>query len=73
MPWPTVSTSRKIEKEKKFTIIQSAISRLFVVNFHSYEMVRVTENRFEPPENGRGLFSYLFDEVNSKCQISNQW
>jgi hypothetical protein len=26
-------------------------------------MVRVTENRLEPPENGRGLFSYLFDNV----------
>jgi hypothetical protein len=26
-------------------------------------MVRVTENRLEPPENGRGLFSYLFDKV----------
>ena len=28
-----------------------------------YEMVRVTESLFEPPENGRGLFSYLFDQV----------
>ncbi|EFX82354.1 hypothetical protein DAPPUDRAFT_241432 [Daphnia pulex] len=27
----------------------------------TYEMVRVTENRLEPPANGRGLFSYLFD------------
>lgn len=72
MPWPTVSTSRKREKEMKFTITQSAISRSFVVNLHSYEMVRVTENRFEPPENGRGLFSYLYDEVNSKCEISNK-
>jgi hypothetical protein len=26
-------------------------------------MVRVTENRLEPPANGRGLFSYLFDKV----------
>lgn len=26
-------------------------------------MIRVTENRFEPPENGRELFSYLFDQV----------
>ncbi|EFX87003.1 hypothetical protein DAPPUDRAFT_312492 [Daphnia pulex] len=31
------------------------------LNF-TYEMVRVTESLFEPPENGRGLFSYLFDQ-----------
>lgn len=28
-----------------------------------YEMVRVAENRLEPPEKGKGLFSYLWDEV----------
>ncbi|EFX82128.1 hypothetical protein DAPPUDRAFT_241227 [Daphnia pulex] len=27
----------------------------------TYEHVRVTENRLEPTQNGRGLFSYLFD------------
>ncbi|XP_046448138.1 uncharacterized protein LOC124196928 [Daphnia pulex] len=32
------------------------------LNF-TYEMVRVTENGLEPPANGRGLFSYLFDGV----------
>jgi hypothetical protein len=29
----------------------------------SYEMVRVTENRQTPTEKERGLFSYLWDEV----------
>ncbi|XP_045034758.1 glutamate [NMDA] receptor subunit 1-like [Daphnia magna] len=28
----------------------------------TYEMVRVAENRLEPPEKGKGLFSYLWDE-----------
>ena len=26
-------------------------------------MICVTENRLEPPENGRGLFNYLWDQV----------
>ncbi len=33
-------------------------------------MVRVTENRLEPPTNGRGLFSYLFDQVKYRFRFS---
>ena len=29
-----------------------------------YEMIRVTDYRLEPSEKGRGLFNYLWDQVN---------
>ncbi|XP_057365455.2 glutamate receptor ionotropic, delta-1-like [Daphnia carinata] len=32
----------------------------------TYEMVRVAENRLEPPEKGKGLFSYLWD---AQCDL----
>jgi hypothetical protein len=41
----------------------------FPLNLQVVEMVRVTENRLEPPANGRGLFSYLFDNVEFNLPI----
>lgn len=40
----------------------NVVSSIVNENF-SYEMVRVTENRLEPLGKERGLFSYLFDNV----------
>ena len=31
--------------------------------FVRYEMVRVTEQKLEPSANGKGLFNYLWNEV----------
>jgi hypothetical protein len=39
------------------------------MNYVRYEMIRVTENRFEPPKNGRGLFNYLWDQVLVKIEL----
>lgn len=36
-----------------------------VWNYQVYEHVRVTENRLEPTQNRRGLFSYLYDDVSN--------
>jgi hypothetical protein len=41
-------------KEKKMQLLKIPQVR---------EMVRMTENWLEPPVNGRGLFSYLWDQV----------
>jgi hypothetical protein len=58
--WQPASMSR-IGKKVKF------VWRFGIIR---YEHVRVTENRLEPTQNGRGLFSYLFDNVSNNYGVT---
>lgn len=58
-----VSISRDDEKANIVFQFTFFFKQGLLLIFYRYEMVRVTENRLEPQGTERGLFNYLWDQV----------